>query len=316
MIKSEIKDLELKEHLKSIQPDKMVIFTMANGLIRGAVFNASTFVNQVRSQHNLGILETMILGQASICAALTIPMMKGMEHLSIKYSGSGSACGYSVEANSSGYVRGFLYKNPIPISKPLENWDLSEFLGTGTLSVSRMNKEFKQPFTSTVEANSGNIAKDFAVFYNQSEQTKTAFNSSVQFDKSGKVVGAGGMFLQVMPNFGGKISKIKKENNLQFTDEELIIKAENAFSACPSLGQWFSENGSAQNLINGLFVELKPSVALERDIVFDCPCSEEQFIHHIKGLPESEIKSIKSEETVECVCNNCGSIYKIQTSKL
>ena len=78
MIKAEINDKELKAHLDSLEADKLRIFTMADGRVRGALFHGSRFVNQMRAQHNLGILETMILGQAGLCAALIIPMMNLM----------------------------------------------------------------------------------------------------------------------------------------------------------------------------------------------------------------------------------------------
>ena len=80
MIKAEITDKELLTHLNSLEEDKLRIFTMAEGRVRGALFHGTRFVNQLRAQHKLGILETYILGQASLCSALTIPMMKDLEH--------------------------------------------------------------------------------------------------------------------------------------------------------------------------------------------------------------------------------------------
>ena len=98
MIKAEITDKELVKHLDSIQKDDMSIFVMADGRIRGALFNGTRFVNQMKVQQNLGILETMILGQAALCGALMIPMMKGKEHSIWKYNVDGPAAGFSIEA--------------------------------------------------------------------------------------------------------------------------------------------------------------------------------------------------------------------------
>ena len=93
MIKAQITDKELTAHLDKIEADQLRIFTMADGRIRGALFHGTRFVNQMRAQHSLGILETYILGQASLCGALTIPMMKDMEHTMIRFEGTGSADG-------------------------------------------------------------------------------------------------------------------------------------------------------------------------------------------------------------------------------
>ena len=244
MIKAEIQDKELIEHLNSLEEDKLRIFTMANGRVRGALFHGSRFVNQIRAQHNLGILETYILGQASLCAALTIPMMKDMEHTSVKYEGNGPAQGFSVEADSTGYVRGYLYNEHIPVTKALENWDLTPFLGPGNLTFSRVHKDDKFPQSSTVEVSGDNIAKDFATYFAQSEQVNTAFHSSIQFDKQGRVVGAAAMYLQVMPKTGGTAkvgSQVDSHDQDTEEDLELLRKVENAFRACPSLGLLFSE---------------------------------------------------------------------------
>ena len=66
MIKAEIADKTLTEHFEKIEEDKLRIFTMADGRIRGVLFHGTRFVNQMRAQHKLGILETYILGQASL----------------------------------------------------------------------------------------------------------------------------------------------------------------------------------------------------------------------------------------------------------
>lgn len=320
MLKKDITDKELVEHIKKLCKDEMAVFVMADGRIRGAFFHGTRFVNQARAQHNLGILETMVFGQACLCGALMIPMMKGKEHVTLRYEVSGPAQGFSVEADSKGTVRGYLFNDHIPVEKPLENWDLKPFLGNGTLSVSILHAEDRNPFTSSVQVDSGNIAQDLAWYYKQSEQLSTAFNTSVQFDKKGRVIGAGGLMLQILPETGGtkKTGSAKTSSADTKLDDELIARAEMAFKTAPSLGQWFSENGTLEDLIYGLFREFKPSIALKRNISFDCPCCEESFISLVKNLPAGELKDIKMNgpDPLEITCRNCSSVYKIPVSKI
>ncbi len=355
MIKAEITDKELLEHLSSIEKDGMSIFVMAGGRIRGALFNGSRFVNDMRAQHNLGILETMILGQACLCGALMIPTMKGREHLLYRYDTNGPAAGFSVEADSAGTVRGFLLQNPVPVEKPLENWDLSPFFGPGTVSVTRMQEGNKVPQTGTTEIMFRNIAQDLTWYFQQSEQIQTAFNTSILMDRAGRVTGAGGLFLQVMPEVGGKLSAklaeraaekrkadaAQDEASVQgasnataapnaesgagataaqnaTTDDELLDRVEAAFRAAPPLGQWFSEKGDREDIIYGLFREFSPSVVLDRDIIFDCPCSKEVFKRHVQNLNAAELADIKKNgpDPLEIVCHNCGSVYRIPVSEL
>lgn len=315
MKKIEIADKELVEKINALPKDEMAVFVMADGRIRGALFHGTRFVNQMRAQHNLGILESLVLGQASLCAALMIPLMKGQEHLCWKYDVDGPAAGFSVEADSTGYVRGFLYNEHIPVDKPLENWDLKPFLGTGSMSVSRIHKEDSAPHISTVEVNSGNIAEDLAWYYKQSEQISTAFNTGIQFDRQGRVIGAGGMFLQVMPETGGKNNSgaSKSSSSDAEADGQFLARVEMAFKTAPSLGQWFSEGGKIEDIVYGLFREFTPSVALRRDIRYDCPCSEETFANYIKMLPKQERDDIlRKKEPLEIQCRNCGSVYTIR----
>ena len=322
MIKAEINDIELKNHLDALEADKMRMFMLADGRVRGALFHGSRFVNQIRAQHKLGILETYILGQASMCAALTIPMMKDMEHTVIKYEGSGPADGYSVEADSTGYVRGYLYNDKIPVKQALDNWNLSPFLGPGNITFSRIHKDDKYPQSSTVDVDGDNIAKDFATYFAQSEQINTAFNSSIQFDKEGRVVGAGAMYLQIMPITGGTAkvgSQVDSHQEEDFDMEELLTKVENAFKACPSLGLLYSEKEvDSEDIILGLFREFNPVITLQRDIVYDCKCNEDYYLNYIKHLPKEQIEDMKKNgpDPLEIVCRNCGSVYKIPLSKI
>lgn len=318
MNKIELADKELQTHLDSLEPDKLRIFTMANGRVRGALFHGTRFVNQIRAQHNLGILETYILGQAGLCSALTIPMMKDMEHTAIHFEGTGTAEGYSMEADSSGYVRGYLNVDNIPLEKPLENWDLKPFLGAGNLTFSRIHKDDKYPQSSTVDVDGENIAKDFATYFAQSEQINTAFNSSIQFDKQGRVVGAGAMYIQIMPKTGGTAkvgAQVDSHAEETEDDEELLRKVENAFKACPSIGLLYSEKEvDSEDIILGLFREFKPTITVTRDIIFDCPCNKEFFVNYLKTLSEDQLKDLP--DPIEVTCRNCGSVYKIPRNEI
>jgi len=320
MIRKEIIDEVLNKHLKEIHKDELSMFTMADGQFRGAFFNATNLVNQVRVQHNLGILETLVLGQAMICAGLLIPTMKGREHLTFRYDSNGPAAGFSVEADSTGYVRGFLFQNHIPVDKPLESWDLAPFLGEGTLTISRMGEGMKQAQEGTVEIMYKNIAQDLAWYFLQSEQIHTGFNASVQFDKEGRVIGAGGMFIQYIPGDGGKsrISGNAVEKESDTNKDEIITKVENAFRAMPSIGQWFADKGDMEDVIYGLFREFNPSLTLNRDIIFDCPCNKESYINHIKHLSKAELDDIiaTAPDPLEVICHNCGSKYQISKDEL
>lgn len=316
MIKKEIVDPKLIAHLNSIEKDGMSVFTMADGRFRGAFFNGTRFVNQMRLQQNTGLLETMVLGQACLCAALLIPMMKGREHTTFRYDTDGPAAGFSVEADSSGYVRGFMLQNHIPVDKPLESWDLAPFFGDGTVTMTHSIEGEKEPHVGATEIVYKNIAHDLTYYFAQSEQIHTAFNTGIQYDKEGRVIGAGGLYLQVMPNYGGREGRELKEGEEDFwnmDDDELLTRAENAFRAMPSIGEWFAQKGNRDDIVYGLFREFRPKVLIERDVIYDCPCCQENFVKAIKNLGKDEVADIIANDPspLEVSCHNCGSVYQI-----
>jgi len=295
MITVPYNDPILEQRLATMHPDGMSIFLLGEGELRGAFFHGTRFVSRLRAQHALGLLETMVLGQAALCGALLIPTMKGRDRAVFRYDTNGPAAGFSVEANSEGFVRGFLLQDPIPVGEAPSSWDLAPYFGDGTLSVIRYPEGSVEPNTGSIEIRHRNIARDLTEYFLVSEQTRTAFNTGIQFDRDGRVAGAGALYLQVMPG----------------ADPDLVEAASRAFAAAPSLGQWFAEGGDRDDVIYGLFRGMNPSVALEREIVFDCPCSRDKFAAHLSHLDRAELADIAENGPfpVEVVCHNCGSVY-------
>lgn len=302
MIDKPITDPALIEKFKTMHEDGMTVFMLGEGQIRGAFFHGTRFVNKMRVQHNLGILESLALGHSSLCGALLIPTMKGRDRIIFRCDTQGPLVGFSVEAFSEGFVRGYLLEDPIRPDTPLETWYLKPLFGEGKISVIRFPEGAREPLTGIVEIKHKNIALDLSEYFLQSEQTVTGFNTGIQFDKEGRIIGAGGMYIQLMPG----------------AEEALIEKAERAFAACPSIGQWFAEGGDREDVIFGLFRDCNPQVLIERKIDFYCPCSEENFRNKLFTLPEKEIADMyeNGPEEIELYCHNCGSIYKYPKSIL
>jgi len=155
----------LKEQFLASARDRAYRFLLADGTIRGVILHGTRMVNEMRANHELGILETMVLGRAYLGMGLMAAELKGSDRLVLKIDCSGSIKGLVVEGNAFGEVRGYLLRVPIPIERPLDNFDLSPFFGAGVLSVTRHLTEAKDPFTGQVALKYGNIALDLANYY-------------------------------------------------------------------------------------------------------------------------------------------------------
>jgi molecular chaperone Hsp33 len=295
MIKKSFKGETLKERLLASAKDRICNFLLANGAVRGAILHGTRMVNEMRANHELGILETLVLGRAYLGAGLMTANLKGTDAISLKIDCSGPIRGLTVEANAFGEVRGFLKRVPIPIDKPMVDFNLSLFFGAGFLSVTRMIEDAKQPFTGKIALEYGNIAQDLANYFLKSEQIPTAFNLSIKYDKSGEVTGAGGLFLQAMPG----------------ADDALAAELEALVIEFPSLGEVFSEGQEPEGLIKAVFKKYTPRFLANQRVEFMCHCSPERLHNVLMMLPVDELKDIRDNGPfpLEMRCRYCNTLY-------
>lgn len=295
MIKKNIYGDNLKERLLAGARDKLYNFMLADGTVRGAVIHGKRLVNEMRANHELGILETLVLGHAYLASGLMSANLKGNDRLGLHIECSGPIKGLDVEANAFGEIRGYLKNVPIPIEKPLEDFNLSPFFGAGILRVTRCLENARQPFTGQTVLQYGAIGKDLAYYFNVSEQVPTAFNLSIKFDRRGEVAGAGGLFLQVMPA----------------ASDKTISRLESMVLALPSIGAAFAEGRSPEDLVNEEFKKFSPKIVGNYRIEFMCRCSVDRTRGMLSMLPFDDLGDIRENGPfpLEMRCHHCNTRY-------
>lgn len=302
MEKKRIYGATLKEQLIASTRDKLHHFVMAKGMVRGAVVNGTRMVNEMRWNHELGILETLVLGHAYLAAGLLSANLKGNDRLSIGVDCSGSIKGLCVEANAFGEVRGYLKQVPIPISKPLESFNLSPFYGAGVLSVTKYLEDAKHPFEGKIAMEYGSLAKDLALYYFRSEQIPTTFSLGIFFDTQGEARGAGGLFLQAMPG----------------ADEDLLKELESMIETMPSMGKIVNRDDYPLDWIDQTFRKFEPKLLGRRGIEFMCHCSAARIRGMLAMLPMDELIDIANNGPfpVEIRCHNCHTKYAFDQARI
>ena len=177
----------------------------------------------------------------------------------------------------------------------MEDFNLSPFFGAGFLSVTKYLEDAKHPFTGKVMLKYGNIAQDLANYYLTSEQIPTAFNLSIKFDKEGRVTGAGGLFLQAMPQ----------------ADDELTAGMETRIIDLASLGEVFSREEDPEALIAAAFKAYSPRFLANRRIEFMCHCNQERVRNLLTLLPIDELEDIRDNgpSPLELRCHYCNTLY-------
>ena len=302
MEKRAIPGEDVKDRLKAAARDRVHRFLLSGGDVRGALVNGTHLVREMRVNHALGLLETLILGHAYMGALLVSASLKGRDRVVLRIDCSGPVGGLVVEANAMGEVRGYLRKTPIPLERPLEDFNLSPFFGAGFISLTRYLEDAKHPFTGQVALKHGNLAQDLAHYYLTSEQIPTAFNLSIKFAATGEVAGAGGLFLQVMPD----------------ADEDMAGTLEDIVYGLPSLGEVCSGREDLDHFLQSHFAALDPVILDKPRVAFFCPCRREEVGRLLQAIPAEELKDIcdNGPFPVELRCHHCNTTYDFNREEL
>jgi molecular chaperone Hsp33 len=302
MEKKPLQDSVVREHLSTISPDAIDIFLLEDGSLRGAVVHGTTMINEMRANHELGILETLTLGHAYLGTALMTGTVKGNDRISMHIECGGPIKGLVSEGRADGSIRGYLKNVPIPVEEPPESFDLSPFFGPGFLTVTKDLESAKQPFSGQVSLTYGNIGEDLAYYYTVSEQTPSAFSLSIRFDREGRVTGAGGIFLQVL---GGG-------------EEGIIEHAQHALLEAPAIGDHFADGGEADGLVSRAFSELTPDIIATRSVAFHCGCNKERFGAFLASMKAEEREDILENGPfpLRTTCFNCNTQYEFSRREI
>jgi molecular chaperone Hsp33 len=286
---------------EGVGADRMYRFMLADGQVRGVVLGGTYMVKRMSASHELGVLETLVLGRAFLGVGLMSADLKGRDRISISVDCSGPIRGLLVEANAFGEIRGYLRQVPIPVDRPMEDTDLSSFFGAGLLSVTRTLEDAKQPFTGQVILKNGNLAQDLAYYYLESEQIPTAFRLGIDFDSDGNVAAAGGVFLQAMPA----------------ADEPIVEELGSLMTDLPSMGAAFRKQ-DPREWVEAHFQKFGPKFTAARPVEFFCPCNRQRLRNSLLMLPVGELEDILQNGPfpLEIRCHYCNKRYEFNRDSI
>lgn len=267
------------------------IATAYDDKIRIYACDTTNIVKHAQDIFNLWPTSCAALGRTLTIALIMSYMEKMDSKITIKIDGDGPLKNITVVAHK-GEVKGFCHNPGVYLTNNNGKLLVGQAIGNGTLTVI---KDFglKEPFSSTTELVSGEIAEDFAYYFNQSEQTNTAVALGVLFDKEGKVTNAGGNLIQVMPN----------------CPDSTITKLEELLKNIKPISNLLADGLTSVDIIN-LLSDNTAKILETLPIKYHCGCSKERFLNGIKSLGNDEINNlIKDNEDLHITCNFCNVTY-------
>jgi molecular chaperone Hsp33 len=282
--------------------DRLHAFILEGVNVRGAILHGTTMVREMRANHGLDQLASMLLGHAYLAAGLLSANLKGDDRIGLKVECDGPIGGLSVESTAFGGLRGYLFQPYPEANAPFDMSDLSPLWGTGSLSLVRWPESGREPFTGRVKLVGGSLAINLANYFLVSEQTPTAFNLSVKFDRSGGVCGAGALFLQALPDAAG----------------EVLAELEQSLAGLPSIGSAFAGGVRPADLLAESFGRYFPKLLDNRRVEFFCRCSAERFKTFVGGLARDELDEMLGQGSFPVVttCHNCNSSYEMTREEI
>ena len=255
-------------------------------------------VQEANERHQCSHLSIAALGRAMNGALLFAATMKDNERVTLRFSGDGPLGDVVADAEGT-HVRGYVENTDVFL--PLKNGklDVGVGVGKGTLTVTRFLKN-AEPFNGVCDLTDGEIASDLTNYLYTSEQTPASVALGVMVDKEGKVMAAGGWFIQAMPGCA----------------EEVLIKLENNVMSMPYVTELLNAGFTPEKIIMKIAEGLDLSIKEKLPVEFKCRCSRDKVIDMLAGLSPKELTEIAQDEVTEVHCQFCNEIYKFTAEEI
>lgn len=279
----------------------MVRIITADGTFRGFACVSTELVGEGARRHGTLPAATAALGRALTGGTLMGALLKTGQRVALKFEGNGPLRKILVEAESNGAVRGFVGDPEVNLVRPDGKLDVAGALGrAGFLTVVK-DLGLKEPWRSTVQLYSSEIAEDLALYLTESEQIPSAVGLGVFVEPDGAVSAAGGFLVQALPG----------------ADEQHIDSLMEQIGALPPLTTLLREGKTPEEIMEVLFKGIPYSVIEKRSIAFVCSCSRERIERVLISLGRDQLRELAEKDGgAEVGCEFCGEKYQFNRAEL
>ena len=286
-----------------MEKDKIEKFLAYNGRIAITCANTSYLVEEARKVHDLSPVATAALGRLLTMGVIMASDLKSeKDNITLQIKGGGPIGKMVAVVNKNLQIKGTV-DNP-QVDAPLNEFgklDVGGVVGqNGYLNVIK-DIGLKEPYIGVVPISSGEIAEDFARYFTESEQVRSAVALGVLVDKNG-VKDAGGYLLTAMPD----------------ATEEDITKIEKSIFAAGAMSKMLEDNLSLFDIAKKVTGDKQVKV-IEKDMhpEYKCDCSKEKIERALKALDKNELNKIIEEDgKAEIICHFCNKKYQFSKEEL
>ncbi|MGI6737126.1 MAG: Hsp33 family molecular chaperone HslO [Anaerovoracaceae bacterium] len=273
-------------------------------------------VERAREIHDLSPLACAALGRVLTGAGLMCVMMKNpRDRLTVQFKGDGPArqiiaCGYG-----DGRVRGYIADPHVDL--PLTaagKLDVGGAIGVGELTVIR-DIGLKEPYVGTIALVDGEVADDLTAYYFLSEQQNTSIALGVKVGREEKVIAAGGMFIQMLPEAQETVIDALEAMLADLPPMTTVVEE----TLLQGAGRTEEEllEAMMERIFGGLAPAYAPQILEFRDMRWECDCSRGRMAQALMTIGTKELRTLIEEDGgAELSCQFCGSTYRFSKQEL
>lgn len=289
--------MSLKEDFKF--KDRLIKGIETAGQFKISVVKTTDVVQTAKVNHQLSVLNTVLLGRTLTAAMLLASELKGEERVKIRLDGNGPAGMITAEANRVGEIRGFVQNPGAELDYNEEGVTIGDGIGIGLLTISKTLYNEAEPRTSTIQIVKGDILSDMAHYMAQSEQVLSAFLLDVSLENNGDVKQAGGILIQRMPGASDSVMDDLQAHLINLPPVSEMLHT----------GEYIDE------IMNKAAGPYKVKELDRQPVHFFCRCNPDRFRDALAMLSYEELKELKDNHQ-EIVCHFCSKKYIVSKDEM
>ncbi len=283
---------------------------MKDYLVRGLVNNRNArvfackttdLVNVAREHHNMWPCASAALGRLMSVTLMMGAMNKDEEKMTVTINGGGPIGTLLATTNSDGKIKGFVANPEVHYTyNSTGKLAVGVCVGTdGNIQVIR-DMGLKQPITSTVPLQTGEIGEDFAYYFMVSEQVPSVVSVGVLVGEDNVVQASGGFIIQLLPE----------------ATEDDITYIENKMKDFPAVSDLIHQGKTPEEILEMIFGD-EVEILASQDLSFECDCSKEKMAAALTTVPSDELQAmIEEDHGAEITCQFCNTKYQFNEEEL
>ena len=283
--------------------DEIIKCLAHNGKISIICAKTTKLVEEARKTHDLSPVVTAAFGRMlTITSILGVEMKNKKDKLTVQIKGNGEIGMMVATANNLPRIKGYVANPHVDIPSN-EDGKLDVGRAVGNQGYINVIKDIglKDPYIGISPLVSGEIAEDFANYFVNSEQRRSAVALGVLVNKNG-VKNSGGYLINAMPDAG----------------EEEIAKVEQAIFKAGAISKMLDQNMSLIEIAKKVTGDENVEI-IEENItpLFKCDCSKEHMKNGIATIGKEELQEIlETDGKLEVVCHFCNKKYQFSREEI